>query len=359
MSAIRFRLTMFAVIAAVAVGYTGARYAQVTDWITNATYSVNVELAKSGGIFPGAEVTYRGVPIGRVSSVVLTPTGVDATLAIRRSWKVPADVTANVHDRSVVGEQYVDLVPDRDAGPYLGNGSTIAEARTSTPLPVDQLIQTLDEFVQSVGVSNLHTVVTELGTAFGGRGGELATILDSSSHLVAAASANLPATLDLVNHADTVLTTQLAGASDLQAFSRGLAQVTGTIRDDDPALRALLASGPVLAQQLTSLVNALSAPLPTLLSTLIGVDQVTLPNLDNLGNTFAIAPWDVAAVQAVVRNGRSYLGLAANQTPMVCQQGYIPPAQWRSVNDLSTVPAPWDPHCAESGKNWRGTAQTR
>lgn len=359
MSPLRLRLTIFAAIALLAIGYTGARYAQVTDWIANTNYSVKMELPTSGGIFPGAQVTYRGVPIGRVTRVTLTSGGVQAVLSIADSWHIPADVTANVQDRSVVGEQYVDLVPKAAGGPYLKDGSTLQTTSTTTPVSTDQLIESLDSLVNSVGTSDLRTVVTQLGTALGGRGGELASILSNSSQLVNKAAANLPQTVDLVNRANTVLTTQLAGATDLQSFARNLALLTTTVRADDSSLRGVLTKGPVLAQTLTGLVQALSGPLPSLLNGLIAVDGVTVPNLNNLANALTIAPWDVAAVQALVRNGRSYLGLALNQIPQVCQQGYIPSSQWRSVNDLSVIPAPSDPHCAESGKNWRGSAQAR
>lgn len=359
MSPLRVRLTLFAVIAVLAVGYTGARYAQVTDWIANANYSVTIELPTSGGLFPGAQVTYRGVPIGRVSAVTLTATGVQATLSIGRSWHVPADVMANVEDRSVVGEQYVDLVPKAAGGPDLRDGAILPTAQTTTPLSTDQLIESLDSLVNSIGTSDLRTVVSQMGTALGDHGAQLASILDNSSQLVTKAAANLPQTIDLVRSANTVLTTQLAGASDLQSFARSLALLTTTVRADDSSLRAVLTRGPVLARTLSALIQALTKPLPSLLDNLIGITAVTDPNLDNLANGLTIAPWDVAAVQALVRNGRSYLGLSLNQTPLVCQQGYIPPSQWRSVNDLAVIPAPPDPRCTESGKNWRGSAQAR
>lgn len=357
MSPLRLRLTIFVALAVIAIGYTGARYAQVTDWIFPTDYTVTVDLPTSGGIFPGAQVTYRGVPIGRVSEVTLTPSGVRAALRIGNSWRVPADVTAHVYDRSVVGEQYVDLIPTSAGGPDLHEGSTIQPIHATTPVSTEQLIQSLDALVNSVGTSNLHTVVTQLGTALGGRGDEVASILDNSSHLVHQAAANLPQTLNLVNNASTVLSTQLSGASDLRSFAQNLALLTDTVRGADPALRTLLTDGPVLAQHLTNLIQALSDPLPLLLNGLIGVNNVLVPNLGDLANGMSIAPWDVAAVQALVRNGRSYLGLSTNPTPLVCQKGYIPPSQWRSVNDLSPVPAPAGPYCAESGKNWRGSAQ--
>ena len=48
------------------------------------TYPVHVQLADSGGIFTGADVTYRGVSVGRVGPLTLTATGVDVQLDIDR-----------------------------------------------------------------------------------------------------------------------------------------------------------------------------------------------------------------------------------------------------------------------------------
>ncbi|RNM16784.1 mammalian cell entry protein, partial [Nocardioides pocheonensis] len=42
----------------------------------------------------------------------------------------PADTLALVGNKSAVGEQYVDLEPRTDQGPYLKDGSEIATAST-------------------------------------------------------------------------------------------------------------------------------------------------------------------------------------------------------------------------------------
>ena len=39
-----------------------------------------------------------------------------------------------------MGEQYVDLQPQTDRGPYLHDGSQIAPADTRTPLPTEPLL---------------------------------------------------------------------------------------------------------------------------------------------------------------------------------------------------------------------------
>ena len=63
-------------------------------------------LAESGGIFVGAEVTYRGVRVGRVSDLTLTSDGVRAHAQLDRGTEVPRDTLAVVENRSAVGEQF-------------------------------------------------------------------------------------------------------------------------------------------------------------------------------------------------------------------------------------------------------------
>ena len=77
-------------------------------------------MAESGGIFPKASVSYRGVEIGKVGDMRVTPTGLEVDLEIEKdSPDVPASALAVIANRSAVGEQYVDLEPPRDGGPYL------------------------------------------------------------------------------------------------------------------------------------------------------------------------------------------------------------------------------------------------
>ena len=88
----------------------------------------------SGGIFTNAEVTYRGVAVGRVGELKLLDDGVQVALDVDdcNSAKIPTDTKATVSDRSVIGEQYVNLVPPDDGhGKYLAQGETIPMSRTS------------------------------------------------------------------------------------------------------------------------------------------------------------------------------------------------------------------------------------
>ena len=121
---VKAQLLAFAVLTGVGVSYVGAEYTGLVDDVLDRGYTVRADFAASGGIFSDAEVTYRGVPVGRVGELRLSGSGVSVALEIEdHAPRIPADTLAVVANRSAVGEQYVDLQPRRTGGPYLLDGS--------------------------------------------------------------------------------------------------------------------------------------------------------------------------------------------------------------------------------------------
>ena len=115
-------------------------------------YDVAADFRDSGGIFVNAEVTYRGVAVGRVTDMKLVDDGVRVVLTIDPDAdQIPADTEAFVATRSAVGEQYVLLQPDDDRGPFLKDGvGHPGRDRTAIPVPVEQLLLNMDELVGSL-----------------------------------------------------------------------------------------------------------------------------------------------------------------------------------------------------------------
>ena len=101
----KIQLIIFALITMVGVSFVGARYARLDRLVLDESYKVNAHFTDSGGIFTGAEVSYRGVTVGKVSSMKLTGKGVDVILNIEKDHKdIPKDTKAVVANRSAVGE---------------------------------------------------------------------------------------------------------------------------------------------------------------------------------------------------------------------------------------------------------------
>jgi phospholipid/cholesterol/gamma-HCH transport system substrate-binding protein len=344
---VRAQLLAFATVTAVGVSYVGAEYTGLVDGLLGRGYTVRADFADSGGIFTGAEVTYRGVPVGRVGALRLTGSdGVSVTLDIKDDGpRIPADTLAVVANRSAVGEQYVDLQPRTSGGPYLLNGSKIPRDRTRVPLPVTDMVLSLDRLVTSVGKDDLRVTVDELGKAFSGTGPRLSRLVDSGNALVESASDSLPQTISLIEDSRKVLKTQADQGSSIKSFSRDLAALTAELKSSDGDLRKLIGNAVPAAQEVNSLLKSTSPDLPVLLANLISGGQVTMARLPGVEQALVTFPVVVAGSYTVIPgDGTSHFGLVLNaDEPPPCTQGYG--TQRRDPADTSTRPANTDARC--------------
>lgn len=346
---VRLQLLGFLLVALLGVGYTGFRYAGFGDVVGSTTYPVRLQLADSGGIFTGADVTYRGVSVGRVGDLTLTADGVDAELQIQRSAPaIPADLDAAVRNLSAIGEQYVDLAPRTDGGEVLTDGSVIPVDRTSVPVPVEELVAGVDDLARSVPLESLSTVVTELGTAFADTARPLQRILDTSDAFSRDAVDTLPQTLALLSDGRTVLTTQNDVAGSFQGFSRDLALLAEQLRTSDPDIRRLLETGPQASEQITGLLQESGNGLSELVADLLTVSRVAEPRQSALRQLLVIYPaFSAVAFTVAPGDGTGHLGLAVNVfDPFPCSQGYEGTDR-RSGIEIADTEANTDAYCAE------------
>ncbi|MER7685235.1 MlaD family protein [Streptomyces sp. NPDC097610] len=345
---VKAQLLAFATVTAVGVSYVGAEYTGLVDDVLGRGYSVQADFADSGGIFPGAEVTYRGVPVGRVGALRLTGSdGVSVALDIRDGTpRIPADTLAVVANRSAVGEQYVDLQPRTSHGPYLLDGSAIPRGSTRVPLPTTDLVLSLDRLVNSVGKDDLRITVDELGKAFSGTGPNLSRLVDSGNALVESASESLPQTISLIEDSRKVLKTQSDQGSSIKSFAHDLAALTAQLKSSDGDLRKLIGNATPAAQQVNSLLKNISPRLSVLLANLISGGQVTLANLPGVEQSLVTFPALVAGSYTVVPgDGTTHFGLVVNaDDPPPCTQGYG--TARRDPSDTSPREANTDARCA-------------
>lgn len=322
---VKAQLAIFVVIALLGVVFVGARYVRLDNLLGFGQYTVDARFPDSGGVFKNAEVTYRGVPVGRVGGLSLTADGVAVELKLDNGGpQIPASARAVVANRSAIGEQYVDLRPLSDEGPYLVDGSVIESTADDIPVPVESLLVSTDALTRSVPVDSLRTVVTELGAAFDGRGDELQILVDSLAELSAAGVEYLPQTVGLIRDSYTVLGTQSEQASAIEQFSADLDLVTAQLRDSDPDLRRLIVTGTEAGDELSRLVAESGPGLTANLTNLAALGDRLAPQAIALQPLLAFLP-AVAASAGYVAPGdgtvRQGIVLETNNPPS-CTIGY-------------------------------------
>jgi phospholipid/cholesterol/gamma-HCH transport system substrate-binding protein len=353
----KLRLLVFLVVSVLGIGYVAVRYVGVGDRLLGRGYLVHADFAEAGGIFPNAPVTYRGVPVGRVTAVRLHDDGVRVDLRLHGGVRVPDDLSAVISARSAVGEQYVDLRPERDGGPYLRDGSVIPSSRTGVPVAAETLLANLEDLVGSVNPDDLAVVIDELATAFEGNESSLRTIFDASDALLADANASLPETVQLIRDGRTVLSTQEASAGAIRQWASGLAKLAATVRAADPDLRRLLSVTPPAATQLVGLLRDLDPTIGTLLGNLVTVNGIAARRLPGIEQILVVYPLAVAGGYTVTPgDGTAHFGLVVNvDDPPSCkyqgraQCSSAELARGSGVRSASNAPGPSGGGSAPSG----------
>ncbi|MFL6144854.1 MAG: MCE family protein [Labedaea sp.] len=346
--ATKIRLFLCALIAVVGIAFVGGTYAGLDRLVFSRGYRVTAQFADSGGIFVNAEVTYRGVAVGRVTELRLSDTGVDVLLDIEDTAPpVPADTRAVVANRSAVGEQYVDLVPAHDGGPALADGSVIPLARTAIPPGPEVLLSNVDNLVSSVPVASLSTVVDELDKAFRGTGPAMQVLLDSAGSLTGVATEHLPQTTSLLANGRVVLRTQADQARQITDYSRNLRLIAEQLKKSDPDLRSLIAGVPRVSVQVSDILRSSGQNLGVVIANLLTTSMVTSRRVDGLEELLVAFPMITATAPGANPDGTGHLGLVLTfNDPFSCTRGYETTKQ-RPASDIRDVAPNQQAYCAE------------
>jgi phospholipid/cholesterol/gamma-HCH transport system substrate-binding protein len=346
--ATKVRLFLFSLIAVVGIVYVGGTYAGLDRLFFSRGYRVTVQLADSGGIFTNAEVTYRGVAVGRVTALHLSDTGIDVVLDIEDGTPpIPASTKAIVANRSAVGEQYVDLVPADDRAPYLADGSVIPREHTSIPPGPEVLLSNVDSLVSSVPTDALRMVVDELDKAFRGTGPAMQVLLDSAGTLTQTATQHLPQTTSLLSNGRVVLRTQADQSALITDYSHNLRLLAEQLQKSDPDLRSLIATTPQVSLQVSDILRTSGQNLGVVIANLLTTAMVTSTRVDGLEQVLVAFPMITATAPGANPDGTGHLGLVLTlNDPLSCTRGYETTHQ-RPANDTREVPANQNAYCAE------------
>ena len=347
---VRIQLAIFTVASVVGMATIAVRYLNVPEMLGIGQIYVTVELPSTGGLYRFSNVTYRGVQVGRVTAVEPTDAGATAVLSLSTSPPIPANVTAEVHSVSAVGEQFVELTPRTDSGAYLRDGSVIHQADTSVPQRVGPLLDELSTLTQSIPKANLGRLVDASGHAFGGAGYDLGSLLDSASVISQDADKTASRTTTLISNAQPFLDAQARSAASLRGWAQHLNAVTGQIVEDDSHIRSLLQQGPGFANEVSRLLVQIKPTLPILLANLSTVGQIGVTYHPALEQLLVLLPPYVGAYSSFAPannpSGHALGGFAFSiSDPPVCTVGFLPPSQWRSPEDTSEVDTPDNLYC--------------
>ncbi|BBX63413.1 mammalian cell entry protein [Mycobacterium saskatchewanense] len=347
---VRIQLAIFTIVGIVGVVLMVLWYVQAPTLLGIGKMTVTLKLPATGGLYRFSNVTYRGVQIGKVTSVGLTPQGAQATLALDSSPKIPADLRAEVRSISAVGEYYVDLRPRTDKPPYLQNGSVIAANEATIPQPIGPVLDQTSALINSIPKGKLGQLLDESFTAFNGAGYDFGSLFDSSARVSGDLNGVADRARSLTEDAGAFLDAQAKTTGSIRTWARSLAGVSGQLATNDPQFRTLLERGPGAFDEASRLLDQIKPTLPVLLANLTTVGQIGVTYHASLEQILVLLPPFTAAIQSFLGT-KSPTGLATGafnliiSDPPACTVGFLPPSQWRAPSDTRVIDTPDGLYC--------------
>jgi phospholipid/cholesterol/gamma-HCH transport system substrate-binding protein len=336
------QLVIFSVIALLAMTLMSLVYLKLPAMLFGlGRYTVRVELPEAAGLYPTGNVTFRGTEVGRIASVHLTNTGVEAELTMRDGIDIPSELKANVRSQSAIGEQFVELTPTKVSSRPLRNGDVIPLSAVTVPQDINTVLDTVTTGLRAVPHDNLKTAIDESYTAVGGLGPELRKIIKGGSDLSIDARKNLDPLITLIDQSQPVLNSQTNTSDAIQAWASHLASVTNELQAHDQGVASLIENGGPAAAETRQLVERLQPTLPIILANLTSLGQVALTYQNDVEELLVLLPQMTAAGQAgLMANADTkqdyhgqYLSFHLNlNLPPACTTGFLPAQQLRVPN---------------------------
>jgi phospholipid/cholesterol/gamma-HCH transport system substrate-binding protein len=343
---IRRQLIAFGILTVISLLVLGVYYLQLPSLAGVGRYTLKAELPASGGLYPTANVTYRGITIGKVTDVEPTERGAEAMMSIDSRYKIPIDATANVHSVSAVGEQYLDLESTGNPGKFLSEGQTITKG--TVPAEIGPALDTANRGLAVLPKDKIAQLLDETAQSVGGLGPALQRLVNSTQAIVGDFKTNITDVNDIIQNSGPVLDSQVKSGDAIERWARNLNKLGAQSAHEDQHLKSVLRQAAPTADQINDVFNDVRDSLPQTLANLevvfdllkryhAGVEQllVFLPQGASIVQTVGLANPNMADLD---------LALPINQPPP-CLTGFIPASEWRSPADTSMQPLPSGTYC--------------
>jgi phospholipid/cholesterol/gamma-HCH transport system substrate-binding protein len=180
-------------------------------------------------------VKIADVPVGVIKSIELTEDEQAlVTMEITRDLELPSEVSARLRKTNLLGERFVELVPDRESGGEFEWGSTITDTQTIPEF--EQFISSSTEILAAVSADRIAGALEAGATGLGGRGQTFGQLLDDMTEIVSSYDRN---SQDLVRLIDGMEAFLADVGPEAELHGRALAELqkaTAVLREEDERL---------------------------------------------------------------------------------------------------------------------------
>jgi virulence factor Mce-like protein len=248
-------------------------------------YTLNGTFPRAGeGLHPGSAVVFRGVQVGRVSTIGLYQNQAKVTLLMDPTFKVPAASTATIQPVNLFGAEQVSISSphaNADTGPYLAPGARFAHAQSSDEL--GDLFAAATPLLKQINTNQLSTVLGELAQASQGEGPKIAEGIDSGTQLAGLLDRTLNAQILALDSFARFTQAVAPAAGDLNNLNAQINAGLPGFNAEEADYQNLINTLVPFSDRLASLLATYHPDIATILTSGDNVSRVLLAQQDNIG----------------------------------------------------------------------------
>jgi phospholipid/cholesterol/gamma-HCH transport system substrate-binding protein len=217
----------------------------------------DVELTRAHNLFAGSPVKVMGVKVGSVARL-RSPAGSEAAVATVRidgDVEIPEDATARLVQGTVLGERFIQLDPPYEGGPVMEAGATIPADRTSVPAEFDELLASLETFLDGLPPEEVDRFLRSVAETLVGQGERLGTTLEATASAVEVLRERDDDLVELLVRSADLSETLASRDEQLRALLTDYAQLTGTLASERDTIDLALAESARLIVELEDLLE--------------------------------------------------------------------------------------------------------
>jgi virulence factor Mce-like protein len=222
---------------------------------------ISARFSEAPGLYTGNDVDILGIQVGKVTAIEPGPGYVTVDMEVKRSVKLPSDVSAVLTAPMVVSDRFIQLGPAYTSGPSLPDRAVIPLARTAIPESVDQVYYELNQLAQQLGPQGankngaLSALVHQLARSLGPNGQDFHNAVVNFSQALGALSANSPALARTLTNLGGLSQALADNSTAYDSFATNLAAVSQVLANDRQDVSATLNSLQTLFANLTDFIN--------------------------------------------------------------------------------------------------------
>lgn len=230
--------------AALAVGSCSLIPSSMNSALGN-TITITADFENIAGVFEGNPVTVLGLEVGKIDKIIPKGTMVEVHMTIDKDVKIPKDAMAAIISPSIVTDRHVELTPAYTQGETMSNGAHLPKAKTKTPVELDTMLKTIDQFAAALkpepgteGIGPLSGRV--LYPMLNGNGEKMRDTLNALSGALKVGVDNKDAVSSIIVKLNELTTMLAENDQSVRDFSNRVTQMTGLLSDQAPGLEATL-----------------------------------------------------------------------------------------------------------------------